>query len=81
LTDIVIIPSVAGTGDPVEINDTLNDGSTPKISPRSLTSQSSDRLSVTEELNSDTESRTEPQLENISSFTSYEQNSTDEKYN
>jgi len=81
LTDIVIIPSVAGTGDPVEINDTLNDGSTPKISPRSLTSQSSDRLSATEELTSDADSRTEPQLENISSFTSYEQNSTDEKYN
>jgi hypothetical protein len=81
LTDIVIIPSVAGTGDPVEINDTLNDGSTPKISPRSLTSQSSDRLSVTEEFASDSDSRIEPQLENISSFTSYEQNSTDEKYN
>ena len=81
LTDIVIIPSVTGTGDPVEINDTLNDGSTPKISPRSLTSQSSDRLSATEELTSDADSRIEPQLENISSFTSYEQNSTDEKYN
>jgi hypothetical protein len=81
LTDIVIIPSVTGTGDPVEINDTLNDGSTPKISPRSLTSQSSDRLSVTEEFASDADSRIEPQSENISSFTSYEQNSTDEKYN